>query len=95
MRNRAEEPANGVVEHPLLEGAVHLLSAHEVRHHGMTLVAVCGEPVDASEPPPALCTPDCHDEHRYCGACVREAIRWCAQPGAGEFPSELIIRASR
>jgi hypothetical protein len=63
---------------PRLSGsAVHLLAAGELfrqGYGGSTPVAVCGEPVgsgagDAEDP-------------RYCPDCVREAIRWCAQPVA-------------
>jgi hypothetical protein len=45
-----------------------------VPHLGMTLVAVCGGPVNDS------CLPGCESDHRYCPQCVRTAIRWSAVP---------------
>lgn len=58
--------------------AVHLLSAGEVFRQGYlsTSVAVCGEPVTSAA--------DSEEDPSYCPDCVREALRWCAQPGAGE-----------
>ncbi|MGH3823349.1 MAG: hypothetical protein ACRDRA_11055 [Pseudonocardiaceae bacterium] len=57
--------------------AVHLLPAGEVSRQGCpsTSVAVCGEPVTSGS--------DSEDDPSYCPDCVREALRWCAQPGAG------------
>ena len=28
--------------------------------------------------------PDGEEDPHYCAECVHEALRWCAQPGAGE-----------
>jgi hypothetical protein len=88
MSGPAEIAANGVVGPLLPEGAVHLLSAHEVdRAYGMTLVAVCGELVGTASPAGALsCPPECECDHRYCPECVHMAIRWSAQPVAGKCP---------
>lgn len=54
--------------------AVHLLPAGELFEQGYpsTPVAVCGEPVTSA--------PEGEDEPGYCPDCVREAVRWCAQP---------------
>lgn len=66
----------------LPEGVVHLFSAHDVNQAGgMSLVAVCGEPVNDSG---ASCPPGCDCDHRYCAECVRAAIRW--SPGLLMFP---------
>lgn len=64
--------------------AVHLLPADDsVRKlFPSARVALCGRLVDPSELPPAMGTPDCEGEHRYCPACVREALRWSAETGA-------------
>lgn len=59
--------------------AVHLLPAGEVFRQGYpnTFVTVCGEPV--------MNAPDSEEEDpSFCPKCVRVALRWCAQPGAGE-----------
>ncbi|MGH3822968.1 MAG: hypothetical protein ACRDRA_09080 [Pseudonocardiaceae bacterium] len=74
------------VEQPLPESTVHLFSAHELTQasYGMTLVAVCGEPVDASILAGSSCAPGCECDHQYCPECVRAAIRWNAQPVADD-----------
>ena len=62
---------------------VHLVPADDVgrQGYGMTSpIALCGELADV---PAALCPLDCQEEHRYCPACVREAVRWGAQPVGG------------
>jgi hypothetical protein len=54
---------------------VHLLAVGELfrqGYGGSTPVAVCGELVTSGTGE--------EDEPRYCPDCVREAIRWCAQP---------------
>jgi hypothetical protein len=69
--------ATAVIRPRLSGSAVHLLAAGELfrqGYGGSTPVGVCGELVsggagDAEDP-------------RYCPDCVREAIRWCAQPVA-------------
>ena len=64
-------------------GAIHLLPADRGMRQGSGMrtyvVAVCGELLDSWELPPALCAPDCEDEHQYCPGCVREALRWNAE----------------
>ncbi|MGH3824146.1 MAG: hypothetical protein ACRDRA_15150 [Pseudonocardiaceae bacterium] len=67
-----------VIEHPLPGRAVHLLTAGEAFRQGYpsTSVAVCGELVTSG--------PDGENDPRYCPECVRAALRWCAEPGAGE-----------
>ncbi|MGH3973050.1 MAG: hypothetical protein ACRDS9_06970 [Pseudonocardiaceae bacterium] len=62
-----------------LGGVVHLLPAGEAFWQGYpsTSVAVCGEPVTNE--------PDGENDPYYCPACVRAAIRWCAQPGTGDL----------
>lgn len=70
------------MENPLPAGAVHLTAADEAVRQGYgssTFVAVCGELVCSWELPPSVCSPN-RDEHRYCPACVREALRWKAEP---------------
>ncbi|MGH3975003.1 MAG: hypothetical protein ACRDS9_16985 [Pseudonocardiaceae bacterium] len=71
------------------EQAVHLLPAGEVFRQGYpsTSVAVCGELVTSE--------PDGENDPHYCPECVRAAIRWCAQPVAGECPPRVIVRVSR
>ena len=73
-------PVSGpaVIGHPLAGRAVHLLPASEVFRQGYpsTSVALCGEPVTSQ--------PDGEVDPPYCRECVRAAIRWCAQSGAGE-----------
>lgn len=56
--------------------AVHLLPAGEVFRGWSTSVAVCGELVTSE--------PDGDEDSRYCAECVHEALRWCAEPGAGD-----------
>lgn len=85
----AVEQPDCPVEHPLPAGAVHLLSADDagVRpgYGWSTSVTLCGELVSVSELPPSICASD-RDEHWYCPACVREALRWKAEPsGAGHI----------
>lgn len=60
--------------------AVHLLPAGELFRHGYgsTPVAVCGELVTSGA--------DGQEDSGYCPDCVRAAIRWSAQPWAGENP---------
>ena len=57
---------------------VHLFPAGELfrQDYSGTFVAVCGEPVTSG--------PDSQENPSYCPDCVREALRWCAQPGADE-----------
>lgn len=57
---------------------MHLLPAGELFRQGYpsTSVAVCGELVTSK--------PDSEENPAYCPECVRAAIRWCAQPGAGD-----------
>jgi hypothetical protein len=86
----AEPCANGAVEQPLAGGAVHLISAHEVvptgglRRLDPTYIALCGKPVDTSSLSGPDCPNECECEERggitYCPGCVREALRWKAQP---------------
>ncbi|HEY3896306.1 MAG TPA: hypothetical protein VGL88_13180 [Pseudonocardiaceae bacterium] len=79
-----EQPDRAPGEYPLPAGGVHLLAADEVVGQGYgtsSQVTLCGELVGASELSPWLCSLD-RDEHRYCPACVREAIRWKADSAA-------------
>ncbi|MGH3672899.1 MAG: hypothetical protein ACRDSH_20080 [Pseudonocardiaceae bacterium] len=93
----SEPTSDDVVEHPLPGGAIHLLPADDVvrQDYGTSShISLCGELVGISELPPALCSLDCEDEHRYCGACVREALRWNAELGhapASTLSTERII----
>lgn len=66
-----------VVSESALERAVHLLPADEAFRQGYesTGVAVCGDLVTGE--------PDGENDPHYCPGCVRAAIRWCAEPGAG------------
>lgn len=74
-------PLGGPMSARFPAGVVHLLPADEVgwQGYGMsTPIALCGELVGVSELPAVPCPPDCQDEHQYCPACVREALRWNA-----------------
>jgi hypothetical protein len=68
----------------LPEGVFHLLTADDdVTTMYRGYVAVCGEPLVASDLPPA-CWSDEVGPGRdawYCPACVREAGRWSAKAG--------------
>lgn len=72
-----------------LDRAVHLLPAGEVfrQGYGSTSVAVCGELVTRET--------DTENDPHYCPECVRAALRWCAQPVAGEGAPRVIVRISR
>lgn len=76
---------------------MHLFSAHEVdQAGGRLLVALCGEPVEASDLVLVPCPPVCECDPRFCPDCVRAAIRWSAALVPGECPpgDDPIMRRS-
>jgi hypothetical protein len=79
MRTRRCDREDRELPESALGRTVHLLPAGEVFRQGYpaTSVAVCGEPVTSGA--------DSEEDPSYCPDCVREALRWCAQLGAGEY----------